>query len=137
MLKGFIILLGVGVAFAYFVFNFVGDVERSDPDSFVSKDERKQKEWAKYYTKDALENPVLDLKKAPMKLAKEIWAESQLRQEMLSNFPDFELVRNFVNERLRPSPFRDYLLKKIDEIETDYQAGTIDSETARKRLESI
>jgi len=137
MLKGFIILMVVGLGFAYFVFNFVGDVERSDSDSYVSKNEKQAKEWAKYYKKDVLGQPVLDLKGAPMKTAKKVWAQSQLREEMLENFPDFEGMRQFVNDRLLPSPFRDYLLQKIEQVESDYLAGSVDSEKARAILTNL
>jgi len=137
MFKGFIILLIVGLGFVYFVFSFVGDVERSDSDSYVSKSEKQAKEWAKYYKKDVLGQPVLDLKGAPMKTAKEVWEQSQLREEMLENFPDFELMRQFVNDRLLPSSFRDYLLQKIERVESDYLAGSIDSAKARAALTNL
>jgi len=134
MFKGFIALLLIGGAFAYFVFNFVGDVEKEDPNSYVSKNEKKAKAWAKYYTKDALGEPVLSFGDTPVKTADEVWKESQLRQEMLENFPDFEGIRQFVNDRMEPSLFRKYLLEKIDKIESDYMGGTIDSEKAKKQL---
>ena len=137
MLKGFVILMAIGLAFAYFVFNFVGDVERSDSNSYVSKSEKQAREWAKYYTQDVLGRQVLDLKGAPMQTAREVWVQSRLREEMLEHFPDFEMMRQFVHDRLRPSPFRKYLLEKIDETEGDYLAGTIDTEKAKKILTNL
>ncbi len=137
MFKGFLLLLMVGAAFAYFVFNFVGDVEKEDPASYVSENEKKAQEWAKYYTKDALGEPVLSFGTTPVKTADEVWQESQLRQEMLENFPDFQGIRQFVNGRLEPSLFRKYLLKKIDDIESDYMGGRIDSEEAKNRLSDL
>lgn len=137
-MKQGMILLGIaGVLFFIFAYNLMNDIESSDPATYVSKDERKQKAWSKYYTSDALGYPVLNLKKAPMSLAREIWSESRLREEMLTHFPDFEQIRNFAIERLRPSPFRNELLKKIEEIKRDYLSGEIDSETARERLENF
>ncbi|WP_457607370.1 hypothetical protein [Nitratifractor sp.] len=137
MWKGLLILFGVGVAFAYFVFNFVGDVERSDPDSAVSKDERKAKAWAKYYTEDALGQQVLNFGNTPIKVAREVWSESPVRRGMLDEFPDFEGMRFFVNDRIKPSPFRDYLLKKIDDIESAYLGGEIDADKAKELLTKL
>ena len=137
MLKGFVILLLIGISFAYFVFNFVGDVEESDPNSYVSKNQKKAKEWAKYYTKDVLGQPVLNLKGASLKTAKEVWKDSQLRLEMLEVFPNFEGMREFVEERLKDSPFREYLLQKIDKIESAFQEGSIDSARAKKMLTDL
>jgi len=137
MYKGLLLLLAVGIAFAYFVFHFVGSVESDDPDSYTSKNEQKAKEWAQYYKKDALGEPVLIFGNTPVQKADQVWKESSLRKEMLENFPDFEAIRQFVHDRLEPSAFRKYLLEKIDDIESDYMGGRIDSEEAKSRLSDL
>ncbi len=91
-------------------------------------------DWKKYYAKDVLGEPILVLKNVPLKKAKLIWSQSPLRKEMLSQFPDFEAIRSFAENRLSPSPFRDYLLKGIDKISGDFQAGLIDADQAKERL---
>ena len=137
MWKGLLIFVGVGAAFAYFVFHFVGDVEKEDPYSYVSRDEARAKAGAKYYEKDALGEPVLNLAGVPMKKAREVWRESQLRKEMLDLCPDFEGMKDFVNDRLRPSAFRKKLLERLDDVEGEYLGGSIDSETAKRKLSEI
>ncbi len=135
--KGLIILAAVGMLFAYFVFNFVNDIESNDPDRIVSKEDRKAKEYARYYQKDALGEPVLDFRGVPVSKAKEVWSESPLRKEMLENFPQFELMKEYVTQRVVASPFQKYLLDKLDQVETDYFAGSIDSAEARRRLTEL
>ena len=135
--KGFIILAAVGILFAYFVFNFVNDVEADDPTTTISKDERRAKEYARYYQKDALGERVLDFRGVPIAKAKEVWSESPFREEMLENFPQFELMKEYVKQRVIASPFQKYLLDKLDQVETDYFAGTIDSAEARRQLTEL
>ena len=137
MFKGLLVLLLVGIAFAYFVFNFVGDVERNDPQSYISKNERKAKEFARYYEKDVLGEPVLALQGVPMSKAREVWHESQMPKEMLENFPDFEAIREFIHDRIKPSLFRKKLLERVDAIESDYLGGAIDPDTAREKLSNL
>jgi DNA-binding ferritin-like protein len=137
MFKGFILLFGVGALFAYFVFNFVSDVEKDDPNTVISKDERKAKEFAKYYKTDAVGEWILDFRGAPLSKAKEVWSESPIRSEILENFPQFELMREIIDQKIVESEFRSYLLKKLDDVETEYFSGAIDSTKARKILTDL
>jgi hypothetical protein len=137
MFKGFVILVAVGALFAYFVFNFVSDVEKDDPNTMISKDERKAKEFAKYYKKDATGEQVLDFRGASLSKAKEVWRESPIRREILNNFPQFEIMKEMIDQRIVESEFRSYLLKKLDEVESEYFSGSIDSGQANKILTEL
>jgi hypothetical protein len=137
MFKGFVILVAVGALFAFFVFNFVSDVERADPNTLISKDEKKAKEFAKYYKEDATGEQILDFRGASLAKAKEVWRESPIRQEILDNFPQFEIMKEMIDQRIVESDFRRYLLKKLDEVESEYFSGTIDSAKAHKILTEL
>ena len=133
MWKGLLVLGLIGLAFTYFVFNFVGEVEQDDGGAYASQ-ELKGKA---YYTEDILGDPLLNLQGLSMKSAREIWRASPMREEMLEKFPDFEEIKTYLGNRLAPSPFREYLLKKVDDIEGDYLGGAIGAESAKSRLESL
>ncbi len=137
MFKGFIILLAVGGLFTYFVFNFVSDVEGEDPNTLISKDERKAKEFAKYYKSDASGGRVLDFHGVSIAKAKEVWRESPIRREILDNFPQFDLMRQLTDQLLVDSEFKRYFLKRLEEVESDYFSGTIDSQKAKKILTDL
>jgi hypothetical protein len=137
MFKGFLMLVAVGAIFAYLVFNFVSDIERDDPDTLISKDEKKAREFAKYYKKDAIGELILDFHGTTLEKAKEVWKESPIRKEILENFPEFEIMRELIRQRLRESRFREYLLKRFDEVESEYFSGEIDSEKAKKLLTDL
>ena len=134
MFKGFVILVAVGALFAYFVFNFVSDVEKNDPNTMISKDERKAKEYAKYYKSDVTGELILDFRGASLAKAREVWRESPIRKDILDNFPQFELMKEMIDQRIVDSAFRRYLLKKLDEVESAYFSGSIDSTKAGKIL---
>jgi len=137
MLKGFVILVGVGVLFAYFVFNFVGNVEEDDETSVASQDKRKAEEYAKYYHKDAAGNRVLDFSNAPLSKAQAVWKESPIRQKIIEQVPQFEYMKEMINIYLAKSPFRDRLLKRLEKIEGKYLSGSIDTDEARRLLEDF
>ncbi len=134
MFKGLIILLVVGAAFLYAVLFLVNKSGVNVSSDAGTSGYAENIDWKKYYAKDVLGEPILVLKDVPLKKAKLIWRQSPLRKEMLSQFPDFEAIRSFAENRLSPSPFRDYLLKNIDKISGDFQAGLIDANQAKERL---
>ena len=137
MFKGFVILVAVGGLFAYFIFNFVSDIEADDPNTMISKDERKAREYAKYYKTDAAGDQILDFRGASLDKAKEVWRESPIRREILENFPQFEIMRDMIDQRVVESEFKKYLLKKVDEVESSYFSGSIDSVKAQKILTDL
>lgn len=137
MFKGMMILLAVGAAFLYAVLFLVNksgvDVSR-DIDTAGYSGEIEGKE---YYATDVLGEPILVLKNVPLEKAKRIWRQSPLRQEMLALFPDFKAIHTFAENRLRPSPFREYLVQNIEKISEDFLAGLIDADQAKERLSSL
>ena len=137
MFKGFVILAIIGGLFAYFVFNFVGQVEEDDPTTQLSKDAQKAKEFAKYYKKDAAGYPVLVFGETPIAKAREVWRESPVMREVLDLFPQFELMKGAINTQVDDGPFRRYLLKRLDEVESQYLGGTIDSDKAKEMLQNL
>jgi len=135
MWKGLAVLVAIGTLFAYFLFNFISNEQFED--SFISQSDKDAKKWAKYYTTDIMGDPVLDLNGVQFGEARKIWNASRLKKEMMENFPNFELIKRYVKSRLKPSPFRKYLLDKIYDIENDYLGGSIDYEEAKYRLNNM
>jgi len=137
MFKGFVVLVAVGALFAFFVFDFVSDVEKDDPTTMISKDAKKAKEFARYYRTDAAGNRILDFSGASMAKAREVWRESPIRREILDQFPQFQYMQESIKLYMVDSPFRRALLKKLDEVEGLYLSGTIDSDRAKDMLTRI
>jgi hypothetical protein len=134
MMKGLLVLLAVGALFAYFVFNFVGEIEGDEGTQLFSSDQGEESKYGRYYKTDPAGNRVLHLGGIPMGKAREIWKESSIRAQVLGFFPRFEHMRDLIRLHISPSPLREALLKKIDDVESDYFTGNINSDEARRRL---
>ena len=138
--KGLIILIAVGGLFAYFVYNFVSDVQNSDVggrQTDVTYQPGSTDPAAAYIVKDATGAPVLDLSGVSLETAKKIWRESEYKNSILSHFPDFKLVRDTIGLRIAPGPFRDYLLKTVEQVESDYLGGAVDAHKALVTLQRL
>ncbi len=133
--RGILILVGVGAIFAYFVTNFVHNIEEEDPNVY-GVDENNAKKYAKYYSKDAIGDLVLDPSSISIETAKKVWASSPIKNDILDLFPKFDLIKDSIKSRLKNSEFKSYLLKKIGEIEDSFLAGEIDSDKAKKMIEN-
>jgi len=134
MWKGLVVLGAIGLLFAYFVFNFVGEVEQDESGGDYIGTVKKEKA---YYTTDLLGDPLLNLRGVSIESARAIWRSSPMRKEMLEKFPDFEEIKMYIDNRLSPSDFKNYLLKRVDEIEGDYLSGNISAESAKSQLEAL
>jgi len=135
MLKGFLILAAAGAVFAYLVFNFVADVEEEDPRAFSGL--RSEQGLERYYSEDAAGDRVLDLDGVAQEEARKVWEQSPIRQELIENFPQFEAMRDLIHQQIKGGAFRDRLLKVLDEMESDYLSGSIDSVEAKRRLSNF
>jgi hypothetical protein len=134
--KSFLILVGVGALFAYFVYNFVGSIEDNDSSSY-SINEQKAKEFAKYYKKDEVGDYILDLTGVPLSTAKKVWVESPVKKEIMKNFPNFEMMHELAIEKIKACKFRDFLLKRLERVQSDFLPGSISSEEAAKLLNDL
>ena len=139
--KGFFILVIVAAGFVYFVFNFVSNVQ----DEKLGKTDYydlngpgdTQKQISKFYTQDVTGSEILDLSGVSIEQAKEIWRKSPTKNQILQLFPNFKLMKDMIKLKLAPSEFRDYLLQEVDNVESDYLAGTLSSFEAKKRLSEL
>jgi len=134
--KGFLIMVAVGALFAYFVYNFVGSIEDSDSSSY-STNEQRAEEFAKYYKKDEIGDYILDLSSVPLSTAKNIWAESSVKKEIMKNFPNFEMMHELAIEKIKACKFRGFLLKRLEGVQSDFLSGCISSEEAAKLLNNL
>jgi len=138
MKKGFMLLLLVGAGFAYFIYYFVTDVSGEDPLYKLSPELRKEKELANYYKKDPVTGDwVMRVGGLSEEKAKKLWREGPILQEVLDNFPKFDLMKEIVRNQVSQSPFRQKLLRHLDNIEDRYLSGEIDAQRARELIEEF
>jgi hypothetical protein len=66
-----------------------------------------------------------------------MWLRSPLQGEMISKFPNFSRMKRFVRDRVVNTDLQDAILKIIKNVDDQYSAGLIDTETAKYQLTLI
>jgi len=134
--KGLLIFIAIGVAFLYFITNFIGEIQQGD-EKFRNTGYEKEHQYDAYITKDSIGRDIIDLTGTSPAVQMKVWNSSTLKNEMLANFPDFSLMKLFVKERVRGDEFQQKLLRHLDDIELQYFSGKLDAENARKAIEDF
>ncbi|MFT7823460.1 MAG: hypothetical protein ABXS92_01740 [Sulfurimonas sp.] len=135
--KNFLLYVAAGIAFIYFITNFIGDIQEED-EKFRSSKYQSEQQYNQYIIKDSIGRDILDLTDAPVAQHVKIWnSNKKLKEEFLDDFPDFSLMKLFVKERTRGESFQAKLLNHIDHIELRYFSGKLNAEQAKKELDAF
>jgi len=136
MKQGMIIFIAVGVIGSYFLMSFLSKMQKTDN---LSTDEtRQERSDLTHYRKDVIGQTVLMFNGGESYQQKlNIWKRSPLHQEFLRLFPNFMAMKSFVDDRITDTSFKSKLLKKIDEIESDFFSGAITNIEAREKLKEL
>jgi hypothetical protein len=134
--KSLLIFIAIGVAFIYFITNFVGDIQEED-EKFRNTGYEQKHQYDEYMSQDSIGRDILDLTGASPTMQMQVWNSSTLKGEMLADFPDFSLMKLFVKERVRGDAFQQKLLQHIDDVELQYFSGKLDPENAKRALEDF
>jgi hypothetical protein len=134
--KAFFVYLVAGIGFLYFITNFVGDIQKEDERYRNSEYEQKHK-YDSYKSVDSIGRQVLNVVGVNLHTQIAAWNEGALKQEFLDLYPDFSLMKDFVNNRINGEPIKTKLLKLVDDTETKFFSGTYTTEQAKRALESL
>jgi uncharacterized protein YpmS len=134
--KSLIMFIAVGIAFLYFVTNFVGDIQKED-EVFQSSDYKEKHKYNQYYTTDSIGQDIIDVTLADPKTQLEAWNRSQVKNEFLELFPDFDTMKAFIKNRVRGEELIRKLTGKVNEVEDKFFSGTMNAEQAQRALEHI
>jgi len=134
--KAFLLYVAAGIGFLYFITNLVGDIQEEDDRYRNSEYEQKHK-YDSYKSIDSVGRQVLNVVGTDLKTQIAAWNEGNLKQEFLELYPDFSLMRDFVNNRVNGEPIKTKLLKLVDDTETKFFSGTYTTEQAKRALESF
>lgn len=129
----FFVLIGVG--FLYFITNFVGDIQQDD--KFQNEEYKQKHQYDQYQSTDSIGREILDLTDVPINTQVEAWNNSKLKTEFLTLFPDFSEMKIFVKERVRGDALKARLTNAINDVETQYFAGEMNAEQAKRSLDLL
>jgi len=136
MNKGILLMILAGIGFMYMVTNFVSQAESTTPGLADSQTLREQ-EFARFYEKDINGDDMLNFAGAPLSKAIEVWNSSTVKARALSYFPDFDSMHQLIDNQLRESAFKEYLLAYCKRIEKQYLSGAISLDRAKTACSTI
>lgn len=134
--KNLLIFIAVGIVFMYFVSNFVTDLQKED-EQLQSTSFHKKHSIDKFIKKDSIGQTILDVEGEPVEIQVSAWNQSELKDDLIEYFPDFDTMKLFAKERVRGEELKTKLVKYIDNVEKRFFAGEIDAEKAKKELETL
>jgi hypothetical protein len=77
---------------------------------------------------------VLDVSSIDVQKQADIWNKSRIKKEFLSNFPNFEDMRDFVDDKVVGDALKNRLKETIDSIEERFIAGEIGADKAKREF---
>ena len=134
--KSFMVFLAVGIAFFYVVTTYVGDIQKDDK-VFRNSDYEQEHKFDQYKTTDSIGQEILDVTLADPKTQMEAWNHSALKQEFLDLYPDFDIMRTFIKNRVRGDSLIKKLTDQINKVEDAFFSGTMNAEQAKRALENL
>jgi len=134
--KSFLVFIVIGLGFLYLTVNFVGDIQEDD-EKYRNKGYDQKHMYDKYQTVDSVGQEVLNLLGADDKTQIAVWNKTKLKDEFILLFPDFEGMKNFVNDRINGEVLKTKLLAQINSVEDRFFSGSITVDQAKQEFSSL
>jgi hypothetical protein len=134
--KGLLIVIAAGIAFGYFALSQFNIASEND-DSEWSGPASKKNPYEQYYKKDVLGDRVLDVNALPLDRAKAVWRAVPIKDDILALLPDFDTAKTEAGNRIVKGTFRNYVLKKIEELQGKFLVGEVTLDEAKRRLSEL
>jgi hypothetical protein len=80
---------------------------------------------------------VLDVNALPLDRAKAVWRAVPIKDDILALLPDFDTAKTEAGNRIVKGTFRNYVLKKIEEIKGKFLVGEVTLDEAKRRLSEL
>ena len=91
-------------------------------------------QYDKFYGSDSIGRDVLDVQGENDERQLEAWNRSPLKNAFFTLFPSFDDMRYFIEAHLRGEFLTNYLLERIEKIESDFFSGKTTTEEARRKF---
>jgi hypothetical protein len=134
--KSFMIFVAVGIGFYYLITNFVGDMEKDDGYPTTTMEQEAHK-YDQYFSQDSIGREVIVADGVDRKTQLEAWRHSEVRDDFLSFYPQFDEMEKVIKERVNTKDLQEYLLDKTKKIERQFLEGSINDEQAQRALKKL
>lgn len=134
--KNLFIFILIGLGALYFVTDFVGKIQEKDEIYRINR-YIIEHQYAKYQNVDSVGRPILVVNNADEKVQIEAWNFSALKVEFLALFPNYLEMKKFTKERIRGEYLQKRLILIINDVEGKFYSGEINTEQAKRMLDSV
>jgi len=132
--KGLLLFIAVGIVAIYLTTSFVGTIQDDERYQNSGYSENSKDKDIEYQTINSIGDVVLDVSSLDAKKQIAIWNSSEMKNEFLNNFPNFEEMRGFVDNKIIGDMLKQKLKETIDSVEEIFVAGDISSDEAKRRF---
>jgi hypothetical protein len=123
-------------ALVFGLLSYFKDMERHDTVGLSYSDI--QKEDKGRYKLNSVGESILELNGLSEAQKMDAWRRSPIQDDMIDMFPNFQKMKDFINHRVvDDGEFKANMLKTIDELESAYIAGEIDSQSVKAKLSHL
>lgn len=123
-------------ALVFGLLSYFKDMERHDTVGLSYSDV--QKEDKGRYKLNSVGESILELNGLSEAQKMDAWRRSPIQDDMIDMFPNFQKMKDFINHRVvDDGEFKANMLKTIDELESAYIAGEIDSQSVKAKLSHL
>ena len=133
--KGLLTFLAIGAIAIYLATNLIGDIQDDGEKQRGTYNQEKQ--YEQYYTIDVVGDTILDVHNIEAKKQIEVWNKSELKDEFIELFPNFDAMKRYINGKIRGDTLQKKLLQTIDDVEIQFISGTLSGEQSKAKLKLI
>jgi hypothetical protein len=132
--KGLLIFIAMGIGAIYFTTTAVESIQDDDRYKNSSYSENSEKDDREYQGRNSIGDIILDVSSVDVKKQVTIWNRSEMKNEFLTNFPNFANMRDFVDDNIVGDALKQKLKKTIDIVEDKFIGGEMGAFEAKKRF---
>jgi len=135
-MKNAIIFIAIAIGAIYLLSSGVKKVQSED-DRLQNEEYAKEAKLESFKATDSIGQTILDVREENYATQLEAWNHSELKEEFLDLFPDFEEMKVFPKERIRGDALIEKIVSVVDDVEFKYFGGKMDMEQAKRKLREI
>lgn len=132
--KGLLGFVAVGAIAVYFVTSFVDKIQDDERYENSGYSEKIGDKDTQYQALNSVGDRILDLSLLNEKKQIMVWNQSEIKDEFLTNFPNFLDMREFINDRVVGDTLQKRLIETIDTIEERFIAGEIGADKVKREF---
>ncbi|NEW60629.1 hypothetical protein GSY74_04975 [Sulfurovum sp. bin170] len=132
--RGLLVFIAIGIVAIYLTTTFVDTIQDDERYQKSGYSENTQDNDEQYQAINSIGDVVLDVSSVDAKTQIKVWNRSEMKNEFLTNFPNFVDMRDFIGDKIVGNALQQRLRETIDTIEERFVAGEIGADEAKRKF---